>query len=135
MLTSLALFLLLGNQDPLDKQISFSHPPARLEVLLPQLSKVAGLPLEFDSTTVNEIVVIHLKDASIRDMLANLAEVCSATWVLKEGRRIVTRPTALDQKEAAEEATLLIKQIVEQLKFVAGDGPIRPPLTRATATA
>jgi hypothetical protein len=134
MLASFALCLLLGHgREGLDRNVTFSHPPARIEILLPKLSKVAGLELRFDATTADEPVVVHVTNASLREVLARLAQVCSAEWVRRGEGQVLTRSSAVAAQQEKADKQALQKDVREELLWLSGPGELRPPLTKASA--
>ena len=116
----LPLLLLLGQQPSregtIQAKVTFAKGPARLELLLPELGKEIKIPLLFDATTKDEIVVIRVEGVLVSELMKKIAEVCSAEWTPEgEGFRL-TRPAAIDQREASVERLALEKEIREKLK-------------------
>ena len=79
----------------LDQKITFSSPATTTKALLDALSKKTGVELVVTGAAAEEIVVVHVKDAVLNDVLKRIAEVSTCEW--KEdgaGYRLITSNNA-----------------------------------------
>src|SRR5437588_174454 len=91
--TVLALSIALLTQGPgLGKEINFSAPAARLKLLLPELSRAAGVMLRAAPETENEVILLRLKGVTVKQAMDRIAEVDVAKWREDQGVYYLTRP-------------------------------------------
>ncbi|RYG24218.1 hypothetical protein EON82_11510 [bacterium] len=78
--------------------ISFQVPATRLELLLPELSKVVGTSLGASAALKDERLVIAWHDRSSQELLKDIAEACAADWERDENGLRLVRSTATDRR-------------------------------------
>ncbi len=108
MVASLAvLFLVLSGPQQagknLTEKVSFSVPAARLENLLPELGKAVGVPMEAETATKDEVVLVRVKDMPLQTLMAKIAEVSGAEWEEKQGVYRLGRSIDLLRKQERAE--------------------------------
>jgi len=117
------------------KPITFSAPASRAAVLLPELAKSVGFELKTTAQTEDEVLLIQVKDVSIRDLMDRIAKAANAEW-RKEGKgyRLI-RPTTLSRKAAAKEAAQRTQLFKEFLALESADVKAVPAWSQAQAQA
>jgi hypothetical protein len=93
-----------GQDSPLQKAVSFSAPPHRAEKLFEELSERVGVRLATAPQTAGEVLLIHVRDVPLHELMAQIALSASAEWREEEGLYRLVRPAALARREAQEEA-------------------------------
>ncbi len=91
MISSIALLALL-QQNPLYKPVSFEGEPARLEAVMSELGKQAGVEIKVQGAPLRDYVYVSLNKRSLRSTLDLFAKVCEAEWREDGGRIIFSAP-------------------------------------------
>ncbi|HMS56419.1 MAG TPA: hypothetical protein PKA27_13550, partial [Fimbriimonadaceae bacterium] len=118
MLNTLILALVL--QPVQAEKVTLFVPPMPANKVLAELSKATGTRLFAIGRAENEVLTIHVKDVSPKDLLAKIAEVTCGEWQERDGGLALTYKDAAlkerDRKAAGEEAEQLRKAILSTVE-------------------
>ena len=98
----LLLLFLTPQQVDLSKKITFQSRAQRLERLIPELSKASGVPMKYTLKTENDILVIDVKDVSIKALMDKMAEVDQAEWLKKPDGTYSFERSEAQEKQALD---------------------------------
>jgi hypothetical protein len=92
-------FLATAHQSALDSKIDFACPASRAEVVLKKLSDQTHLVLRARPTLASDVLVIQVKQVSLRDLLVKIAKASGAGWS-EESDALYLEPSAeIEQKQ------------------------------------
>jgi hypothetical protein len=135
MLSALALSLVVvHSKSPLDEKVTFTNPGLAVPQLMQELSRAAHVPLFAPKAFQNDILVIHVREAPLADLLAKIGDLTAADWQAKgEGFELVrsrAKQKAEEQAEFDREVAMFQKAIDKQKKNLS----TLEPWTEQTAT-
>lgn len=91
-----------------------------------ELAKVSGLSLSTRGLAQNDVVLLHLKDVTVRVAAEKLATATGSNWVEENGAWVLTR-TQNDEREQwkadAKARKDEIESAIKQMKDAAAEGP------------
>lgn len=119
-LLAIAVPSLAPSQDTA-KQITFSAKAQDAGKMLAELSKFAGTALIADGPVRQEILLLDVKEVSLKDLLERIARVAGAEWVKKHDGLHLTRTGALMRKQAQEEISRRSDLIRKEIAFFKKD--------------
>ena len=96
-----AAALMSAAQDTSQK-VSFSAPAGIAKNLLPELSKAAGVNFLTSPQTAGEVLLIDVKDVTLKDLMERIAKVAAAEWKQEgESFRLIRSQALAAQQERA----------------------------------
>jgi hypothetical protein len=121
-MTLLALAILVTGQDALQKPVTFEARASRASVLIPLLSKSAGVKMDVNPQIANEVIIVSAKDVPLKTLMDKIASVTSGEW-RADGETYRLQPSNVARnRETSEETALRLtnvrKAIAEQLKRI-----------------
>lgn len=112
-LTSLVSgMLILASSQEIARKVDFEARAARVENLLPELSKSTGTSFMFSPQTKDEVLVIKVTDVPLNQLMEKIAAAAAAEWQKEgEGYRLIRSPKLLRKLE--EESTAYELKLIE----------------------
>lgn len=78
-----------------DARITYAAPATRASVLIADLAKQTGRPLEVTPQTADEVLLVRVKDVPVEELLKHIAHAADAEWIRKGDALRLTRTTEL----------------------------------------
>jgi hypothetical protein len=79
----------------LSKRISFSAPAGPAKDVVAELEKLAGFPLMTSTRTLNDILLVHVEDVPLGQVMDRIAAAAGARWEAESGGFRLVRPDQL----------------------------------------
>lgn len=98
-----------------EKKISFQSPGARMEKLLPELSKAVGIPLVDSPSIKDDVLCLRVKDIPASEVMRRVADTLNATWRKEDGFYRLVRTADQRRGEEELEYRTRLKKIVDDL--------------------
>lgn len=89
---SIISFALLLQQSPLDQPISYESEPARLDVVMADIGKQAGIEIKVQGAPLRDYVYVNVNKRPLRSTLDLFAKICEAKWREDAGQIIFSAP-------------------------------------------
>ncbi len=125
----LACFLAMAMvQSPLDAPITLDNQPSRMDVVLDEIGRQAGIRIKVTGAPLRDYVYVHLDKRSLRSTLDLIAEASKAAWREEGGEIILSAPWPPSDKESQELRRKMIQEWLDK-------NPVPPALTAATGKA
>lgn len=120
------LFATICVAQDLSQKVTFSSNAATAKVLLEKLTKQTGVTFVASVPTANDVLIVDVKDVTLTDLMAKIAEASGAEWQKdSEGYRLV-RPQALinqqDREYLSARAAAFKAEIDKMSRVLAGKG-------------
>lgn len=99
----IAALLMTGQTADLDKMVSLSTFGTTVQGAMQQLSQASGVPIEVHPAAANEVLVINVKEVSMRQLLDKVAKVTGNKWMDASGTIRVVHDAEREEKKAIED--------------------------------
>lgn len=139
MLSALAISLAIGQgQDAaLEARVTFESAGQAVPALVDGLAKAAHVPLSAPKAFQNDVLVVRVKDAPLREVLTRIGDLTAADWQKKDSQYVLVRSTAklhAEEEEArAAEIALFQRAIDKEKKKLANLEPWSDKTAQAIA--
>ena len=99
----IAALLMTGQTADLDKMVSLSTFGTTVQGAMQQLSQASGVPIEVHPAAANEVLVINVKEVSMRQLLDRVVKVTGNKWMDASGTIRVVHDAEREEKKAIED--------------------------------
>lgn len=99
----IAALLMTGQTADLDKMVSLSTFGTTVQGAMQQLSQASGVPIEVHPAAANEVLVINVKEVSMRQLLDKVVKVTGNKWMDVSGTIRVVHDAEREEKKAIED--------------------------------
>jgi hypothetical protein len=99
--------------------VTLSLPAATLKDALAEVSKQLPAPIYVEGKLATEVLCLHVQDMPLAELETTLAKVSTGEWVVRDGKKILTLPPALDKRQyqhSFEERKQAIAQALAKLE-------------------
>ncbi len=109
----IAALLMTGQTADLDKMVSLSTFGTTVQGAMQQLSQSSGIPIDVHQSAANEVVVINVKDVSVRQLLDKVAKVTGNKWMDASGTIRLVHDAERAEKQAIADRQSMLNNLKE----------------------
>ena len=109
------LALIVALQSPLDNPVSYEGKAARLDAVLTELGKQAGVEIKVQGAPLRDYVYVNIRRRPLRSILDLVAEACQAEWRQEKDRIVLAAPWPSSNKAGSVQKWLDENQITKEL--------------------
>ncbi len=107
----IAALLMTGQTADLDKMVSLSTFGTTVQGAMQQLSQASGVPIEVHPAAANEVLVINVKEVSMRQLLDKVVKVTGNKWMDASGTIRVVHDAEREEKKAIEDRQGMLENV------------------------
>lgn len=107
----IAALLMTGQTADLDKMVSLSTFGTTVQGAMQQLSQASGVPIEVHPAAANEVLVINVKEVSMRQLLDRVVKVTGNKWMDASGTIRVIHDAEREEKKAIEDRQGMLENL------------------------
>jgi hypothetical protein len=107
----IAALLMTGQTADLDKMVSLSTFGTTVQGAMQQLSQASGVPIEVHPAAANEVLVINVKEVSMRQLLDKVVKVTGNKWMDASGTIRVVHDAEREEKKAIEDRQGMLENL------------------------
>ena len=117
----------------LNQKVTYSTVAKSVKQICEELEKQTKVPIEPSVPAQTEVLVIDVKDVTLKDLMTKIAKVTSAEWEKGDSRIRLVRDTETIRREANEEIDFYAKTITKSMQKALDRATKLPPFDERAA--